>query len=172
MKPLEDFGPNKRTKDGRTFWCRPCINEHQRAYRKTPKGRAGRAAAYHKWATSAGGRETQRELNRKYRESPPGRARSLLSDAARRRPVEVSLEWVVARLERGVCEATGLKFDFAARTDGGHQNPYAPSLDRKDPAQNYTEENTQVVILAYNFAKGQLQDSAAREVIKRMAAGL
>lgn len=37
---------------------------------------------------------------------------------------------------------------------GGKKLPFAPSLDQKVPGGGYTPENTQVVLWAYNAAKG------------------
>lgn len=117
-------------------------------------------------------RKCQAIYNSAYHLTPRGRALVLIHSAARRKPVTVTREWIAERIERGVCEATGIKFDMNPRADGVHQNPLAPSLDRMDPAGDYTPDNTQVVIFAYNTAKGQLKDPEARDLIKRMGAGL
>lgn len=37
---------------------------------------------------------------------------------------------------------------------GSPPNPFAPSLDKINPALPYTKENTQVVVWIYNRAKG------------------
>jgi hypothetical protein len=63
------------------------------------------------------------------------------------RAITIDLAFVVERLERGVCEVTGLPLDFTSNS------PFVPSLDRRDNAQGYTPENTQVVVLMYNSAK-------------------
>lgn len=117
-------------------------------------------------------RDCQKIYAKKYRASPKGRVPGLLHDAARRRPVSITREWLLERLERGVCEATGLPFSFAPMEDGRHQNPFAPSLDRCDPKGDYTPGNTRLVIFAYNTAKGQMQASQAFEVITAMARGM
>lgn len=114
----------------------------------------------------------RREYNRTYRATPRGRIAGLLHDARLRRPVTISREWLLDRLERGVCEATGIPFDFHPRDDGGHQNPRAPSLDRIDPSGDYTPDNTQLVLYAYNTAKGQLHDREARALVRAMGAAL
>lgn len=51
------------------------------------------------------------------------------------------------RLERGVCEVSGLPFSFQAGS------PFVPSLDRRDNALGYTSENTQLVVFLYNTCK-------------------
>jgi hypothetical protein len=39
-KPLADFGPYKRAKDGLFYHCRQCVRERANAWRATPHGRA------------------------------------------------------------------------------------------------------------------------------------
>lgn len=46
---------------------------------------------------------------------------------------------------------TGLNFD---QNWFGPRRAFTPSLDRKDPALGYTEENSQMVVWIYNAAKG------------------
>ena len=56
-KPLDCFGNDNSTKDGLKNWCKPCRNEAQAKYRKTPAGKA-----------------TQARGQAKYRQSPKGKA--------------------------------------------------------------------------------------------------
>ena len=37
-KPLEEFSPNKRCRDGRTTYCKPCLSLRHRAYRDARRG--------------------------------------------------------------------------------------------------------------------------------------
>jgi hypothetical protein len=55
--------------------------------------------------------------------------------------------FIVERLEKGVCEVSGLPFVFQA------YSLFAPSLDRKDNSKGYTPDNTQVVVFGYNTCK-------------------
>lgn len=59
----------------------------------------------------------------------------------------ITRAFVQERLERGVCEVSGLPFVYEAGS------PFAPSLDRRDNSQGYTPDNTQVVVLMYNMMK-------------------
>lgn len=67
-------------------------------------------------------------------------------------PFNLTLDWIVEKLRRGVCERTGTPFVFESH------NPRAPSLDQINPSKGYTMDNTQVVTWQYNFCKGQGTD--------------
>lgn len=60
--------------------------------------------------------------------------------------------WIAERIAKGFCEVTGLPFDVS-RGSPKSQNPFRPSIDRKDISLGYTQSNCQVVIWAYNSAK-------------------
>lgn len=99
------------------------------------------------------------------RETLDGRANIIMQGIRQRTkrsnlpPATVDKAWVVRRLKRGVCAVTKIPFEFM---DGdGHEkaNPYVPSADRKNPAKGYTKENTQLVVWAFNRAKGEYADS-------------
>ncbi len=93
-----------------------------------------------------------------------GRARNMLANARRRAnyagfECSVTLAWVRARLEAGRCARTGKRFVLEAGKGAGRPHPFAPSLDRIDPAFGYTPDNTQVVCWQYNLAKGTFTDA-------------
>lgn len=52
----------------------------------------------------------------------------------------------------GKCSVSGLEFSFVRIGDGKAQRPFAPSLDRIDPAKPYTRENVRIVVQVANFA--------------------
>lgn len=116
---------------------------------------------------SAKHNESQRNWIRKYPE------RRLLATARSRagaQNVTITEEWLRARLAYGRCEATGIPFVCSEPgTRGkGNANPWAPSLDRIDPTKPYTQDNTQVVVWAYNMARSAWGD----EVVFRIAEAL
>lgn len=70
---------------------------------------------------------------------------------------DLTIEWIEEKVARDECERTGIPFsdnlDLTASKD-----PFAPSLDRIDPAKGYTKDNVQVVCTIYNLAKSDWGD--------------
>ena len=98
--------------------------------------------------------EKFRERERRYWNSPKGRAGYLLINAKYRcKNVTITKQWIQERLDRGVCEVTGLPFIYDS-SGQNLKNPWSPSLDRKVSGLGYTLENTQLVVWIYNVAKG------------------
>lgn len=70
-------------------------------------------------------------------------------------PFDITQADIKARIQRGVCEVTGLAFDMGNRADRRtHVAPFAPSIDREDSSKGYTTDNIRVVAWIYNIAKG------------------
>lgn len=61
-------------------------------------------------------------------------------------------EWIIEKLDRGRCEATGLPFVF---DKDPYINPYYPSIDRVDSNKGYTINNCQMVCHMFNIAKAE-----------------
>lgn len=107
--------------------------------------------------------------------TPRGRASSL-TWGARQRAREAGIEfalsraWVLEKLRVGVCERTGIEFDFENEARGKLRSPCAPSLDRIDPHGGYTPENVQVVVWAYNLAKGSWGGDAVEHLARALIA--
>src|SRR5580693_10607466 len=53
---------------------------------------------------------------------------------------------------KGKCYVSGLEFSFVRVGTGQAQRPFAPSLDRIDPAKPYTRDNVRIVVQVANFA--------------------
>lgn len=68
---------------------------------------------------------------------------------------ELTPEWIMEKLQQGLCEVTGLPFTYGLDA----RNPWSPSLDRIDPSIGYTIENTRVVVWIFNAAKNVFKDS-------------
>lgn len=62
---------------------------------------------------------------------------------------DLTKDFVLEKLKRGVCEATGMPLNL----NGGTRKPLTPSLDRINPNFGYTQDNVQLVSCIYNFAK-------------------
>jgi hypothetical protein len=110
--------------------------------------------------------------NLSYFQSIDGRACHLLKGAKRRakdRGLEFSLspEWLATRLKIGSCVLTGIKFDYSIKTQG-RCNPFAPSIDRVDCSEGYTESNCRVVVWIYNVMRQDFTD----EEIQAFAASM
>ena len=106
---------------------------------------------------------------RRYQKTPIGRAKVLHKLAQSRAkakgyPCTITEDWVLGRIIKGKCEATGM--DLVLVQDGRH--PQSPSLDKIDPNLGYTPDNTQVVVCMYNYAKGCF----SHEDVVRMAEAL
>lgn len=136
-KPKRAFSPRPDgPKDGLRYHCRACNTKEAKERRKTPEGRVPAMLA-----------------DAKYRAKNTGVAFTLTK------------EWLLPKVEAGVCEATGLTFCF----NGTHRNKaWSPSLDRINPLMGYTPDNVQVVVWMYNAAKG----TATTEDVLTMARAL
>ena len=90
-----------------------------------------------------------------WKSSVKGKASRLYASCKRRTKLSkgtltITKDWIEERLNAGVCEITGLPFNFSGRGKFTRQ-PYGPSIDRKDPQNpNYTPENSRVVLWAVN----------------------
>jgi hypothetical protein len=82
---------------------------------------------------------------------------------------DLDLNWLLLRWERGICEVTGLRFDFA-EYDGkqGVKKAFQPSIDRKDSSKGYTKENCQMVVYLYNAAKNKFTHEDVVKFCKAM----
>ena len=105
--------------------------------------------------------EASRRASKRYHGTVRGRA-SCLARAAKVRAIKggldysINMSWVLAKLEKGCCEVTGIPFVLQIDEKYGTQNnmqPYSPALDRTDPKKGYTEDNVKVVVAVYNQAK-------------------
>lgn len=115
-----------------------------------------------------------RRARASYRTKSRPRAKTLYQHAATRArkkglPFSITIDWVKDRIEAGVCQVTGIPFQL---TLTGQRNLYGPSLDRTDPQQGYTPENTRVVLFGYNALKNEATPAEAKGVILAMAGAL
>lgn len=85
-----------------------------------------------------------------------GKVRSLFSGIP---PSDITKSWVRERLLKGVCERSGIKFNFSIFKGIGRVDPFIPSLDRIDSSKGYSQSNCQVVVWIYNRAKGDGTDA-------------
>ena len=178
-KPIDEFARNKRSKDGLTSQCADC----RKRYRDSNKDRRKllhrqwldnnkdkKRQHYRNWYAKNKERQASEWQNRKI--DPVSRARRLINLARSRAKkskleFDISVEWLLPKLELGTCEVTGIQFTLLCHGNG----PFMPSLDRKDPKIGYTKNNTQLVVFSYNCAKGNWSHNdviiMAKELIRR-----
>jgi hypothetical protein len=134
--------------------------------RATPEGRRYALDAAQKYRTTVRGRASHIYHHAKHREAAfavmPVEARSsrMMKTSARAskirgRPFTLTKQWIIERMERGVCELTGLPFDLSLGTGrSGRTSPFAPSIDRIDCSRGYEPGNCRMVLYAMNTALG------------------
>lgn len=78
----------------------------------------------------------------------------------------LTLEWLTGLYEgqAGRCALSGLAFHDEAFPDALVKRPFSLSIDRIDPADGYTPENIQLVLVAVNFARNQWGDDVLRQI--------
>lgn len=170
-KPLSEFAKCASYASGRQNKCKACSNAQSKIW--SAKNRDKRAAYDAKRYPATRERTSQRSAVR--RTNAKTRARQLVLAAKLRMPEGFSLtiERVTERIENGICAVTGIPFDlrpFEAKRSGKRCNPFAPSIDRIDSNQGYTDENTRVVVWQFNHMKGELTDVELLEVCRRIVA--
>jgi len=106
-----------------------------------------------------GNLEYHRAWKKEYRKTKIGKAGQLLGSAksrAKAKKLEISItkEWILKKLEFGVCELSGLPFDFSP-TGKTNRNPFSPSIDRIDSNKGYIQDNCRLIILSMNDALNQ-----------------
>jgi hypothetical protein len=104
----------------------------------------------------ASNRERYQERRRRYRSRANTRAKEMLNSAkwsAKEKGIAFDLDhdWILGRLQTGLCELTGLAFRLEP-LDGGRQNPYTASLDRIVPELGYVKSNVRMILWALNAA--------------------
>jgi hypothetical protein len=112
-----------------------------------------------------------------YKRTTRGRAITLLSNARKRCkergvPLELSVDWVDKQLIIGACQITGIPFNLEPTPEHVTRRWDAPSLDRIDKNQHYTETNTRVVLWAVNCALAEYGTEIMLPILKAMIKGI
>lgn len=108
----------------------------------------------------------------RYQGCPELKKTMLLFDSIKHRcetkgiPFELTAGWIRERLDKGVCEATGLPFDFRRDPENRRVNPFSPSVDRIDQKGGYAPENCRVVVAMFNMARNEWKDDELYAVAK------
>jgi len=77
-------------------------------------------------------------------------------------PFALDAKDIALRLQAGVCELTGISFDFTRNKGRG---PFSPSLDRRVLSEGYTLDNISVVVWALNAARGDWGDDVLWQIL-------
>lgn len=122
-------------------------------------------------------RGKHRALFKDWYATPFGRANTLLKNARRHSesrgypPPDLTVEDLLPILEAGVCQLSGLKFEWYSDTK---QHPLAPSVDRPDSNRPYARDNFRIVCWAVNTGCGhwglQTYLMVAEKVMKNLNA--
>ncbi|RUW55635.1 hypothetical protein EOA32_01040 [Mesorhizobium sp. M1A.F.Ca.ET.072.01.1.1] len=104
-------------------------------------------------------KETFRAKSIERNGTPQGRAYNMWKNARSRSGEEfdVPREKILNAVVNGVCERSGIPFDFSIPKDR-KINRFAPSIDKIDRTKGYTADNVQVVVWCYNTGKGEATD--------------
>lgn len=122
------------------------------AKRENVQSQCKRCTALRQTADRHRNPEKANSRQRKYYRTPSGYASKLcgsskLSAKKHRREWDLDVVNICERVERGVCEVTGIPFKFGA------ESPWKPSIDRIDNTRGYVQDNVQIVVVLYNYAK-------------------
>lgn len=109
-------------------------------------------------------KEYSKIYNHENRRTPRLLASRLLSSCrqrslAKKWDLELTIDWIREKLEKGICEVTGAALNFKKPNNGNHVSPFTPSVDRIDSSKPYTKENCRIVCMMYNVCKGQWTDA-------------
>lgn len=168
-KPFSDFAKNRAFKDGLQKRCKPCGREDNRdSYLRNKEKHKERYEENHEEIRSRQKRyraehaEDYKRIADRYRSSVRGRSKQMWKGAqvrAKKNSIffDLSYEKIERAVARGFCERTAIPFDLRPHPKK-QNNPFAPSLDKIDPFGPYTDDNVQVVCVAYNIGKNQMTD--------------
>lgn len=176
-------------KKNRSYLCRKCVSARGVAHYKKnqdkyddmqrerlSKPKEAKAASEYKSAYYAKNRDKWREYTKRYNDkrtsSPWHRAGALITwvrSRAAKRGMEFDLtrEWAEEKIESGVCEVTGIQFEYSKNGNDRFQ-PFMPSVDRIDSSKGYTQDNCRMVVWIYNMAKAEWDD----DTVLKMATAL
>lgn len=165
----EKRGGRKRRKLS-TFMTAQEVRAKEKTYYGPKMRAAQKAYVDRKKAENPGGfRDRQNEANRKFRlENPAAAVWKSMQVGAQERgiPVEITRDDVEQMIAPMVCTATGV-----ALTWGSPNDPFRPSIDRRDNSGGYMADNVRIVCTMYNLAKNRWTEAdvlaMARALVER-----
>ena len=173
-----------------TYLCRGCVSargiahykKHSEKYDQMQRERLKRQseaklASEYKSAYYARNREKWKEYDKvskkKTSTSPWHKAGRLITwvrvRAARHKyEFDLTRDWAEQKLESGVCEVTGIEFNFSKESAGVRFNPFGPSVDRIYSNRGYTQDNFRMVVWIYNMAKSEWDDDTVLKMARKL----
>ena len=93
------------------------------------------------------------------------KCRHLKYTAHNRGPSDIDIDWIMERLDRGVCELTGIPFVYKVR------HPFLPSIDRIDATQpGHMKDNCRIVLWGLNAFKGTASEEVFLQCLEAVSA--
>lgn len=173
-KNASDFHVSTKSKDGFYRHCKQCVSFRDKGYYHSSEEKRKYYSDKAKERRKNENVRNQEKISyARYYQSVEGRARSLYSAAnsshvSDKFKCTVTFEHILNELKRGYCAVTGIIFDLSDnhKKYNRKRNAYAPSLDRINSNDGYTNENTRLVIWQYNAMKGELTDFETIQLCK------
>jgi hypothetical protein len=177
-KPVDEFYIVERLESSvrRNPRCKSCVKEYNRKqYAENADYKVKRKARQQEYMKDPEKVKAAALRSKKFYESMKGRALTLFKSATDRgdqyEEFDVTVEWIEEKLRDGVCEVTGIPFDFGKHSTYS-KNPFAPSIDRKDSTKGYTKDNVRIVLWQVNLMRGEMTDEEVLEICKAVVKGL
>lgn len=156
-KSLSEFRKWHLSDDGHRKVCKACTCAKEKVWRDA----TGSGKAYTK---------AYRERN------PAGYAVIRCKQSAKLKGLEFNLDQhypeLKDRVDRGICEVTGVTLDLSNPSVHNLKRPNALSIDRVDSSKGYVLSNVRVVCLAVNLMLNVWGEEAAAPIIKAWATKL
>jgi hypothetical protein len=162
------FNNSLKHNNGKSKRCKACTNNYNRKrHHENPECKMKKKIYRINLSP-----EVSREYLRHYYTTLSGRAKSLMKTAKRRSTkfndeCDLDEAFLIEKLEKGVCEITGIAFDFNKNSKYS-KNPYAPSIDRIDCSKGYLKSNVRMVLWQVNLMKGELADDEMIELCRKV----
>jgi len=117
---------------------------------------------YHNKNSKRTAAENRDKIAKYFQDKPEKRFLASTKSSAKKRNLVFDLTetWFKERIEKGVCEVTGLPIRPKPYQKGsvGDRGFYSPSIDRIDNNIGYIESNCRLVCWGYNLAKNKFTD--------------
>jgi hypothetical protein len=151
IKPIEHFYKHPTMKDGRFSSCKQCIKN--------------------KYELDVNTLNINQKQRYTIKENLIKRAFTGSISRAKRKNLlhTISKSWFQNKIDNGICELTGLPFDFDFKISGVRCRPYLPSIDRIDCSKGYEENNCRVVLYCVNYSIGDYGLTFMQPIFKKLA---